>query len=101
MIFVILCDLNIPNWFVLEDFPSLGNLLQSVDDRPEKEENAFDPLYLGMCNKEESFSNVKCFMHPYVAAERLCPETHVIRCMFTFHKRHEVSSKSKRRTTHL
>lgn len=66
MIFVILCDLNIPNWFVLEDFPSLGNLLQSVDDRPEKEENVFDPLYLGMWNKEESFSNVKCFMHPYV-----------------------------------
>lgn len=38
----------IPNWFVLEDFPSLGNLLQSVDERPEKEENVFDPLYLGM-----------------------------------------------------
>ena len=31
--------------------------------RSEKEENMFDLLYLGTCNKEEGFYNVKCFMN--------------------------------------
>ena len=73
MAFLILCDFNIPNLFVLEDFPSLGNLLQSVDDRPEKEEDVFDPLYLGMCKKEEGFCNVKRFsMHLFNMSQLSC-----------------------------